>query len=277
MSRSLDGEVVVITGGARGIGAATARAVLAAGARVAVGDLDAAQAPPGCLALPLDVTDRPGFTAFLDEVERELGPLSVLVNNAGIMPVARLEDEPDQVTGAQLAINLHAVIHGSREAVRRMGERPRDGRLGHIVNVASGAGRLPVPGGATYCATKYGVVGFSEALRAEVRGAGIEVTCVLPGVVRTELAAGLTPVRGVRAVTPDEVAGAVVAALRRPRAEVYVPRSLGMALRVRDLVPRGLARRLTRAMGGESLLLDAARTSERAAYEARATRTGEQR
>ena len=100
--RSLNGEVVAITGGARGIGRATATALIAQGARVAIGDIDAPLAEKtaselgsGTIGLPLDVTDRDSFAAFLDEVERQLGPLDVLVNNAGIMPVGPFEKETD--------------------------------------------------------------------------------------------------------------------------------------------------------------------------------------
>lgn len=125
-SRSLAGKVVAITGGGRGIGAATAAVLVQAGARVALGDLDVETAKrtadrlgEAAVALPLDVTDRTGFTAFLDEVESQLGPLDVLINNAGIMPIGPIEDESDRITTSQLAINLHAVIHGSREAIRR--------------------------------------------------------------------------------------------------------------------------------------------------------------
>ena len=90
---------------------------------------------------PLDVTDRPGFTAFLDEVERRLGPIDVLVNNAGIMPVGPLDEEDDATAVRMLEINLHAVIHGTKEAIRRM--KPRG--TGHIVNVASSAGQVRLP------------------------------------------------------------------------------------------------------------------------------------
>src|SRR3954469_19019689 len=94
------------------------------------------------LALPLDVTDRPAFAAFLDEVERRLGPLDILVNNAGIMPLAPLDQEDDASVTRQLEINLHAVISATKEAMRRM--RPR--HPGHIVNMASLAGRAAAPG-----------------------------------------------------------------------------------------------------------------------------------
>src|SRR4051794_13127140 len=125
---SLRGKVVVVTGGGRGIGAATARALASRGARVAIGDVDmeaaeATAAPIGALARRLDVTDRPDFTAFLDEVEAELGPLDVLVNNAGIMPLSPVDEESDATAVRQLDLNLHAVIHGSKEAIRRF--RPR--------------------------------------------------------------------------------------------------------------------------------------------------------
>jgi NAD(P)-dependent dehydrogenase (short-subunit alcohol dehydrogenase family) len=162
--RSLNGKVAVVTGGARGIGNAIAHALAREGALVAIGDLDAAaaeaaaaQLPGRSLGLLLDVTDRPGFTAFLDDVEQRLGPLDILVNNAGIMPLQPLEEESDASVTRQLEINLHAVIHGTREAMRRM--RPRNS--GHIVNVASLAGRAAAPGLATYVATKHGVIGLS--------------------------------------------------------------------------------------------------------------------
>src|SRR6059036_1426632 len=123
--RSLAGKVVVVTGGGRGIGAATAAALVRRGARVAIGDVDletaqqtAEQLGSGTIARHLDVTDRPAFTAFLDEVERELGPLDVLINNAGIMPLSPVEEESDATVIRQLELNLHAVIHGSKEAIR---------------------------------------------------------------------------------------------------------------------------------------------------------------
>jgi NAD(P)-dependent dehydrogenase (short-subunit alcohol dehydrogenase family) len=270
--RSLAGKVVVITGGGRGIGAATASALARLGARVAIGDLDldvakkTAENLDGAVALPLDVTDRAGFTAFLDEVEKQLGPIDVLINNAGIMPIGLIEEESDTATRHQLEINLHAVIHGTREAVRRM--RPR--RDGHIVNIASVAGKAGFPGIATYCATKHAVVGLSEAVRTELRGSGVELSVVIPSIVRTELTAGVEDARFVKSITPEDVAGAIVAALRRPRFEVFVPRSLGAINRFTRLLPRAAGEGIARLFKGDQVMVKAAHSAARKDYEARA-------
>src|SRR5215212_3380135 len=122
--RSLEGKVVAITGGARGIGRATAAALVRKGAKVAIGDLDlelaectAAELGADTLALALDVTDRESFERFLDETEQRLGPLDVLVNNAGIMQLGRFVEETDAAAARQIDINLHGVIYGSKLAL----------------------------------------------------------------------------------------------------------------------------------------------------------------
>jgi NAD(P)-dependent dehydrogenase (short-subunit alcohol dehydrogenase family) len=270
--RSLHGKVAVVTGGGRGIGRALALALTSEGCRVAIGDVDAASAAAvaaelgePAVGLPLDVTDRPGFTAFLDEVERRLGPIDVLVNNAGIMPVGPLEEEDDATAVRMIEINLHAVIHGTKEAMRRM--KPRG--TGHIVNVASGAGKTGYPQIATYSATKHGVVGLSEAARAELRGTGVEISAVMPNFVRTELSAGMGEVRGFKHSSVDDVAEAVVAALKFPRFDVFVPKSIGPTWALVNLLPRRVREALGRALNLDKAFTQADRAA-RAAYEARA-------
>ncbi len=137
--------------------------------KVAIGDLDergrrptAEELGASAIALPLDVTDRDSFAAFLDGAEQQLGPLDVLVNNAGIMQVGRFIDEDDLTARRMIDINLHGVILGMKLALERMIPRDR----GHIVNISSQAGKFGAPGGATYSATKHAVVGLTEAIRA---------------------------------------------------------------------------------------------------------------
>jgi NAD(P)-dependent dehydrogenase (short-subunit alcohol dehydrogenase family) len=219
----LDGRVVALTGGARGIGAATARALATAGAQVVIGDLDldlakqAAEVYDG-LALPLDVADRASFGEFLDGVVREHGRLDALVNNAGFMVIGRMREVPLERQLAQVDVNLKGVIHGAYEAAARM--RPG----GVIVNIASLAGRIPMPGSAVYSATKAGVLAFSEALDAELAPHGIRVGSVLPSFTNTELIAGTEATGMMKPIQPADVAAAVVRMIDRPKATATVPK-----------------------------------------------------
>jgi NADP-dependent 3-hydroxy acid dehydrogenase YdfG len=273
-SSALTGSVVAITGGARGIGRATAAALAARGARVAIGDLDldVAQATAreigGTIqAFSVDVTDSASFALFLAGVEEHLGTLDVLVNNAGIMPVVRQEDEDAATARRILDINVHGVICGSKLALGRMVPRGR----GHIVNVASQAGKTGLGGVATYCASKHAVVGYSAALADELHGTGVHVTVVMPAIVRTELSEGLPHPRFLRPIQPEQVAEAIVAALEHPRINVHVPRSGGIVLAVMGLLPIRGRRLLEKLLGMEHGVrrLD---PSTRAGYEMRAGR-----
>ncbi len=271
--RSLGGQVVAITGGARGIGKATAEALVRKGCRVAIGDLDlelaertAADLGGGTIALALDVTDRSSFAAFLDAAERELGPVDVLVNNAGIMPVTPFDEESDDSIRRQLEINVYGVIVGMQLALARFKPRGR----GHIVNLASQAGKGGFPGIATYSGTKHAVVGVSEAVRAELRGSGVEIACVMPTVVNTELTAGVGQ-RMIRPVEASDVADEIVDALEAPRFDVWVPRQNGVLFKLVALLPRGAREWLGRAMKVDKLMTEVDHGTRRS-YEDRAAR-----
>jgi NAD(P)-dependent dehydrogenase (short-subunit alcohol dehydrogenase family) len=272
--RSLAGKVVAITGGARGIGRATAAALITQGARVGIGDIEADLAEKtaqelggGTLGLPLDVTDRASFDRFLIDVEERLGPLDVLINNAGIMPIGPFVDETDATAKRLVDINLHGVIYGSKLALERFLPRGR----GHLVNIASVAGKAGFPGGATYCATKHAVVGLSEAIRAEVRPTEIDVSIIMPVVVNTELGSGLRKSRGVPVVEPEDVANAIVEALQTGRVDVFVPRSVQGLFRFMYVVPRSVADFISKVLKGDQVLVDPDHLL-RSAYE---TRTGD--
>ena len=217
----LEGVAVATTGGARGIGLATAKAFAAKGSRVFIGDLDAdlaakAAAEIGAHGFGLDVRSRASFTEFLEAID---APLTVLVNNAGIMPAGRFTDEDDAITDAILDVNVKGVLIGTKLALPGMLERG----TGHIVNVGSYLGKVPAAGLATYCASKHAVVGFSEALHDELAGTGVTVTVVLPSAVRTELTAGVKLGGLLPTVDPEDIATVVLATCTKRRPVVAVP------------------------------------------------------
>lgn len=272
--RQLQGNVVAITGAARGIGLATARACAAKGMKVAIGDLDLAESQKaaasvnGAEGFALDVTDSESFERFLDGADEKLGPVDVLINNAGIMQLGPFLSETEATAHRQVDINVHGVLNGMRLILPRFQNRGR----GHLVNIASTAGKGGFPGGVTYCGTKHFVVGASEGILAELRGTEIDVSVVMPVVVKTELAAGLQETRGVKHVTPEEVADEIVAALEQPRFDVFVPRSVAHITRAMSVLPRGGREAIGRVLKADKVLSQVD-DKARAAYELRASRS----
>lgn len=273
MSRQVAGMSIIVTGGARGIGRATVERFARQGAKVAIGDLDVALAgllaeeyDANVAAARLDVTSRSSWAEFLEEVGH-LGPWDVLVNNAGIMPLGSILKETDEVTRTIFEVNVHGVINGTKAVAPGMVDRGR----GHIVNVASAVGRVAVPNGATYSASKYAVVGFSEATRQELAPHGVDVTMVLPTVVQTELSAGVPAARGVPPVTADDVAEVIERAVRSPKPEMWVPRWAQGLAKPTMALPRFVQDAMSRATRAGDVL-SAADPAARAAYEERARR-----
>ena len=245
---------VAITGGGRGIGAAIADALRSRGDEVIVGDLEG--------ATPLDVTDRASFAAFLEQA----GEIDVLVNNAGVLHVGPFLDTPEDWIRRQVDINLVAVVTGMQLALPRMLERGR----GHIVNIASSASKIGVRNEAVYAATKHGVYGLTESVAYEHRGSGVHFTCVMPGIVRTELATG-TGLTGVKQITPQQVGEAVAGVIERPRFDLFVPREYGVLARALAPLPNRARGAILRLVGAERATATATREN-RAAYEERIRR-----
>jgi len=271
---ALAGRVALVTGGAQGIGRETAVALAAAGVRVAIGDLDgdlarrtAREIGHGVVAFDLDVSDRESFALFVSCAHEELGPPDVLVNNAGIMLIGSFLEEDEATTRRLIDVNVHGVLNGMKLVLPGMVQRGH----GHLVNVSSSLGRTGLSHAATYCGSKFFVYGLSEAIRAELRGTGVEVSCVMPGQVRTDLSAGLAESRAARDVGPDEVAAEIVSALRRPRFDVYVPRSIGPLTTFNGVLPRSARDRLRRTLKVDTAL-EHADPAARRRYELRAGR-----
>ena len=275
---SIEGKTVAITGAARGIGHATAAALLARGARVVIGDRDVAaledavrRLPGRVTGHPLDVSDPESFANFLDRARADGdGRIDVLINNAGVMPVGHYLDQSEQAIRTAVEVNLCGVLTGCRLVLPEMVAR----RRGHIVNIASLAGMLAVPGQALYAGTKFAVVGLSTALADEFEPQGVQISCVMPTFTNTELIAGTNATGATRPVQPADIAAAVVKTLDNPKTAVSVPYPLRfVAAATAFLPPRG-RRWLSAKMGTDRVFLDFD-TQARAAYEQRAqTATG---
>ena len=275
--RILAGQTAAISGGARGIGRVTAQAFLRQGMRVAIGDVDlpaaqqtAAELSESAVGLPLDVTDRNSFAEFLATAEAQLGPIDILVNNAGIMPIGPFLEEDDATARRILDINVLGVVNGMKVALPGMLARGR----GHVVNIASQAGKYGLPGGATYCASKAAVINLSRAVRKELRGSGVEISLISPVAVNTELGLGVAEPRQrqFRKIEPQEVAEAIVETLRVPKFDVHVPKALSFSERASALLPIAVQDSLSRLSHADDVLSQAD-SGARAGYELRASQS----
>ena len=263
----LHGRVVAITGAARGIGLATAQHLVRAGAKVALGDVDeqavqsaAAQFGDSAIGHVVDVRDGDSFREFLDAAVSEFGALDVLVNNAGIMPVGPFLAESAEDARRMFDVNVHGVLTGMKLAVPLIAHRPG----ARIVNIASYAGKLAVPGEVSYAGTKAAVIAISAGARWELEPKGIGVTAVMPTFTNTELIAGTAPVKTIVPIEPDDVALAILDAIRTGRDEVYVPKSLKPVGAAFNLIPRRLRQRLYHRMGLDQAFIQVDRDQRKA-------------
>jgi clavulanate-9-aldehyde reducatase len=234
MAGPLDGRVAAITGASSGIGEATAVALAAAGAAVALGArrhdrLDAVvqrvESEGGrALAVEVDVTDQDQARAFVERAHAELGGLHVLVNNAGLMLLGPVQGADTADWRRMVDVNLLGLLWCTHAALPLIGESGG----GDIVNVSSVAGRRADAGAAVYNLTKWGVNGFSEALRQEALHSNIRVTTIEPGFVDTELQGhNVSPVvreatekmreRIGKVLEADDIARAILYAVSQPQ------------------------------------------------------------
>jgi len=191
--RDVQGRTAFITGGGNGIGLGIARSFARAGAKLVLVDVDAAALARAKVELqditrvetfPLDVRDRDAYAKTAEAAERALGPVSLLFNNAGVAGGAPVSNLTYELWDWVIGINLYGVINGVQTFLPKMVER---GQGGHIVNTASGAGLAATSSGVLYTTSKYGVVGMSEALNAELGSTGIGVSVLCPGPVATDI------------------------------------------------------------------------------------------
>jgi NAD(P)-dependent dehydrogenase (short-subunit alcohol dehydrogenase family) len=218
----LTSKVVVITGGASGIGAASCRAFAAGGARVAVVDRnrqgsDAVAAEIGGVAFECDVSDETAVNQMVADVEQQLGPVDILFNNAGVATGADILSTPPDVWNDQWAINVMAHVYGVRAVLPGMLARGS----GYLVHTASMAGFLTTHGNVLYATTKHAVVGLAEWLSITYHHRGIRVSLVAPLGVRTPMLAAADPALAAMVLgpikEPEEVADSVVEAVRTER------------------------------------------------------------
>jgi short-subunit dehydrogenase len=250
--QTLHGKRVLITGGG-GLGGALATRFADVGAHVIVADLDPAAAETvarnlkNAIGRRLDVTDPADVRAFRERIA-PAGPVDVLVNNAGVVFGGPFVTVPLDRHRQTVAVNLTGLLTVTHLFLSDLLTRPE----AHIVNVSSASAFIPLPYGASYAASKWAVLGFTESLRDELRMLGhghVGVTAVCPSYIDTGLFAGAIPPRLTRWLTAGEVADATVRAVLHDRPLVVLPRRIRALLKIGALLPRPMWQRLLRRLG----------------------------
>lgn len=266
--KQIEGRIGTVTGAGSGIGQATALALAGQGARVAVTDLnlESAQGTADRIrqrggearAFAMDVADPAAVRETLAQIQTSLGNPSLLINNAGIAVGGYFLDTSLESWQKIISINLMGVVHCCQAFVPAM---VLSGKPGHVVNIASMLGYTGMRGVTAYCATKFGVLGFSESLRAELCDHAIGVSAICPGMIRTNIITAsilesaeldveakrkeIDALYEKRNYPPERVARAVISAIRRNRAVVPVTPEAWVAYYAKRWLP-GVVRWLSR-------------------------------
>ncbi|NOP99402.1 SDR family NAD(P)-dependent oxidoreductase [Mycolicibacterium fortuitum] len=272
---NIRGKTIAITGAARGIGYATAKALLAKGARVVIGDRDVALQESAVVELtklgqvsayPLDVTDRESFATFLDKARTDGGGhIDVLINNAGVMPVGPFLEQTEQSIRSNIEVNVYGVLTGCQLALPDMVKR----RRGHVINIASLSGLIPLPGQVVYVGAKYAVVGLTTALADEMAPHGVDVSVIMPPFTNTDLISGTKSGGAIKPVEPEDIAAAIIKTLNKPKTHVSVPPPLRFTAQAAQMLPPKGRRWMNKKLGLDNVFLEFD-TAKRKAYEDRA-------
>lgn len=253
----LRGKVAVVTGAALGMGRSLTGLLLREGCRVGMVDIRERELEEAgeelsslgrVAAFVCDVSRRDKVYDLAGLVHEELGPVDILVNNAGIVRSDPFLEKPDDSIERTVAVNLLAYFWTMKAFLPDMVAK----RAGHVVNMASAGGLLGVPYITDYCATKFAVVGLTEALRQEfkLRDLGnIRFTYVCPNTVATGMFEGARPVRGTRLLAPDEVTAKIVEGIKKNRSFIGVPASVYLIPLVKALAPIPVLDLFNRLMG----------------------------
>lgn len=229
----LKGRVVLITGAARGMGRLHAYNFAREGSRVVLTDVDEAELGKAAREMQeaghevhsyvLDISSREACFKLAEKVADEVGPVDVLINNAAIATNELVLETSESAYRRMVDVNYFGQIWMMQAFVPEMARRG----TGHVVNVCSMAGKVAVPNLGPYCSTKFALVGITDSLRQELKGTGVNCTIVNPGFISTGMFEGSKPPIITRWLDPQKVADALLAGVKKNKAEVFVPHFLG--------------------------------------------------
>jgi all-trans-retinol dehydrogenase (NAD+) len=238
-------KVVLVTGGARGLGRLIALDFAKEGAKVAICDIrdedlkktaeDIEALGVDALSLNVDLSKKEGCYKVIEETEKTLGDINILVNNAGVVWNKDIVDTDDDLIEMTINVNLMAQVWGTKAVLRKMIDRDE----GVIISVASGAGKVGLPAMGIYCSSKFGLIGFFDSLRHELRmsGSAVKVIVLNPGYMDTKMFVGAKIPRFTKMISPQEVSTALMKGIDKGTEEIFMPKMLRGIAFSRGLYP----------------------------------------